>query len=399
MQPFPAPAGVSWSYRHTVLGVVLAGNFAQFGSRVILSPVVPDLIETFSTTKGAIGLSLTLLWGAYAVVQFPSGVLADRYGERVILVTAMALATIGGVLLALSPSFLAFTVFALFLGAGTGLFLTVGITLVTKLYRNTGQALGLVTVGSGTAGLVGPPVAAFVGVRFGWRSVPLLGAVAALLVLVFLLARVRPTAPDRPDRPLGALFSVESLVAILGRPAVAYTLVLAVIANFVFQGLLSFFPVFLVEHWSVTIETASLAFGALFVGYTVGQPLMGNLSDRYGRDAILGVESLAMLAGLVAVIWGSHPITLAAGIGCISIGLTWFAVVNARITDVFDPEERGTGLGLVRTVTLLLGALGSVVVGVIADAAGWTAAFGFLIGLLVVALLTLGTNWRLDLSL
>lgn len=392
-------AGHQWRHRHTVLVIVTAGNFAQFGARIVLGPIVPDLIAAFDVSKGTIGLALTVLWGTYALLQFPSGVLADRYGERRVLATALGLAGVGGGLLAAAPNFAAFAVFAAFLGAGTGLFLTGGITMVSRLYRNTGQALGLLTTGSGTAGLIGPPVAAALAARFGWRVVPLLSAVAALCVTGFVLWKIEPV--EAPGRPRSARLAVDpaTILAILRRPAVLYTLGLAVIVNFTFQALVSFFPVFLVEYWSVSIGTASLAFGALFVGFTVGQPVMGDLSDRYGRDGVLAVEAAAMTAGLGLLLVGGGAAVLVAGVVGIAVGLTWFAVVNARITDIFSEAQRGTGLGLIRTVTMFVGATGSLVVGVVVDAAGWVEAFGLLIGLLIVALGALGANRALGAGL
>ena len=43
-------------------------------------------MDSFEITKGAIGLTLTPMWLAYAVFQFPSGLLGDCYGERTVIV-------------------------------------------------------------------------------------------------------------------------------------------------------------------------------------------------------------------------------------------------------------------------------------------------------------------------
>ncbi|MGM0590041.1 MAG: MFS transporter [Halobacteriota archaeon] len=389
----------TWDYRHTVLLAVMAGNFAQFGSRVIISPIVPNLIETFSVSKGTIGFALTAMWAAYALLQFPSGVLADRYGDRLVLVVSMGLVGSGSLLLALSPSFVFFAVFAFFLGAGAGLFLTVGISFVTKLFQNTGQALGLVTTGSGSVGLVGPPIAAFIAVNYGWRAVPLISATVAFSTLVFLLWRVRPRSPQRSETSLSSRISVEMLLRILRRPAIVYTMALAVVINFAFQAFVSFFPVFLTEYWSVSIETASLAFGVVFFGFAAGQPVMGRLSDRLGRDTVIAMDGVAVVAGFSLLLLGSSTVAAVVGVAFLAVGFTWFGVLNARISELFDPSERGTGVGLMRTVFMFLGSLGGVVTGVFADAAGWSVAYGFLVVLVVIVLAAIGLNRGLGLDL
>lgn len=65
-------------YRHRILALATGGNFSQFGARVAISPLVPAIIATFSVTKGTVGMLLAVMWAAFALTQFPSGVLADR---------------------------------------------------------------------------------------------------------------------------------------------------------------------------------------------------------------------------------------------------------------------------------------------------------------------------------
>jgi len=57
--------------------------------------------------------------------------------------------------------------------------------------------------------------------------------------------------------------------------------------------------------------------------------------------------------------------------------------------DHLDDHERSAGFGLVRTVYMVLGASGSVVVGFVADLFGWDVAFLGLVGLLVGMLVVL----------
>lgn len=69
----------------TTLVAVAGGNFVQLGSRFLVGAVVPLLLVQFETTRTAIGLALTGMWAIYALTQFPSGVLAERYGERLVV--------------------------------------------------------------------------------------------------------------------------------------------------------------------------------------------------------------------------------------------------------------------------------------------------------------------------
>jgi len=76
------------------------------------------------------------MWAVYALFQFPGGVLADRYGERRLVVLALTATNAGIIMVALASSLLQFFVFALLFEAGAGLFFAPASALITRLYIN-----------------------------------------------------------------------------------------------------------------------------------------------------------------------------------------------------------------------------------------------------------------------
>jgi MFS family permease len=118
-----------------------------------------------------------------------------------------------------------------------------------------------------------------------------------------------------------------------------------------------------------------------------------------GRDTILAGTFLALAGGLgVLVLSDTFPLAVL-GCGLVAVGMGFPGVLNSRFMDHLGDTERGHGFGLIRTVNLLLGSLGSVVTGTLADSAGWVAAFGLLPVLLVVPLAMLVANHAFDTSL
>jgi len=109
-----------------VLGVTTAAFFATMVARLVTSPLVPRIIEDFTVSKSEVGVAFTGLWAAYAVFQFPGGVLVDRIGEKRVIVLAMAATGLASLVLSLSPSFVLFALFSVGVGAGAGLYLTAG---------------------------------------------------------------------------------------------------------------------------------------------------------------------------------------------------------------------------------------------------------------------------------
>ncbi|TKX51954.1 MFS transporter, partial [Halorubrum sp. SS7] len=73
--------------------------------RLAISPVVPLIIDDLGVSNTAIGVALSGMWFAYGLSQFPSGILADRYGERRIILVAVGGTTAMSLVLAVVPVF------------------------------------------------------------------------------------------------------------------------------------------------------------------------------------------------------------------------------------------------------------------------------------------------------
>lgn len=390
------PGSRDWPYRYTVLVLCTLAFVSTMVARVVISPVVPDLTAEFDVSTGAIGLALTGMWAAYAVTQFPSGVLADRHGERIVIVGAIAATGLGSLLLALSPTYAVFLVFAVALGGAAGLVYSAAVTLLTRKSEETGRAIGLYIMGGPLAGLAAPPVAAAIATRFGWRAAIAVGAVVAVPVVVLFARGIQTEEPVRPDETLTEHLDVGELIALLSRPPIAHAAVLAFLGAFTWQATASFLPAFLETFHGFTRTHASLLFSAYFVVHGATQPLTGILSDRVGRDAAALATMGTGVVGYSLFLAGSTLATIAPAIVLTGIAMSWGAPLQSKFVDNLSVGEQGTGFGLVRTVYMSLGSLGSVVTGVVVDLAGWVPAFGVLVGMMALAsvLLAGGLVWE-----
>lgn len=85
-----------------------------------------------------------------------------------------------------------------------------------------------------------------------------------------------------------------------------------------------------------------------------------------------------------------------AGTVAIGLGMSWNGVLTSRFMDAFPAADRSAGFGLVRAMFILLGSLGSVVTGILADEFGWPTAYGLVMGLLCVAMVALAVAAVVD---
>lgn len=389
---------MGWGYRETVLVLCTIAFFVTMAARLVISPVVPLITEDFDISYSVIGIALSGMWMAYSFSQFPSGVLGDRYGERLVILVAIGGTAIASIVLALAPYYFVFVTATIVMGGLAGLHYTVATTLLTRTYDELGAAIGVHNIGAPAAGLVIPPVAAMVGVRFGWR--PAITLVAAISIPVFALFawRVRPTEPRRPDEPMRDQFKLEFVIELLSRPQIAFPSALAILGAFVWQGTASFLPAFLVAHRGQSTALAGVVFACYFVVQALTQVGVGRVSDRYGRDfALVACMGLAIL-GLVLLIGVSGWLALGLAVVLLGTGLGFHPALLPRFIDVLSEGEQGAGFGLVRSVYGVIGALGPVLTGAMADLFGWGVSFGVLAVMLGIVLAALLVNWALSLG-
>lgn len=354
--------------RGWVLIGVASGWFLSLGVRLIFPALLPYLQETFALGLSVSGLLITVLWFSYAIGQFPGGIVGDRLGEG----NALVLSTIGSgvvvTIIALSQTaWMLFAVTAVF-GLVTAVFGPARFTILSAIYDDRdGTAVGL-TLSAGEAGNAVLPVVAGVLAAFAsWRlgfgfTVPFFFLVAVLLIRV---------VPGR--------LSTDSAVDTLSISTFRYvargiaTRVILLVSSvhillfFVYQGFTGFYPTYLVATKGFSPSLAAGLFGLFFVAGVVVQPIAGAAGDRYGTRrallAVIGIATVALLAlPFVDEVAGVVAVTLVASAVLGVTPLTQTFLVNTLPADM-----KGSGLGLVRTIMIAIGATGPLFVGVVAD--------------------------------
>ncbi|MCU4972026.1 MFS transporter [Halobacteria archaeon AArc-m2/3/4] len=397
---------MNWRYRDTVLTLCTVALFVTMVGRLAISPVVPDIATEFEVSNALIGLALTGMWVAYALTQFPSGVLADRYGERLVILASVGGTGLTGLVIAVAPTFGVFVLGTILLGAVAGLHYSVATALLTRIYDDIGTAIGLHNAGAPIAGLVTPIAVAQIAAVYGWRPAVAVAAVLALPLFVLIMRGIRPTEPRRPDQPMRERLELAPILELLSRPAIVFTGVIAIISDFTWQAIASFLPTFFVQYHGYSRTLAGTLFAAYFVAQGVLQIGVGVLADRIGRDVTTAICMVTGIVGLALLVVGPEVVAglgfgsesavefgaIGAGIVLLGLSMGWSAAVFPRFMDHLSAAEQSSGFGLIRTVYMVVAASGSVVVGLLADLFGWAVSFGFLIALLAVVCVLLVAN-------
>jgi MFS family permease len=370
------------------LVVVAAGWLLVHGFRVALPALLPGIKAEFAVGNATAGFALTVLWFAYAGMQFPGGVVADRVGERRLLIGGVALGTCCLALFYLAPAFAVFLLACGAFGVGAGLFGTPRDMLLSRTFPETVNTAYTVTFAAGSLGAAALPfVVTALASRFGWRAA-VLGLLPLFAVVLFGLWRVVPSTGRAVDGDgLSARETVARTAAALADRTVLLASAGMVLFIFTYQSILSFLPTYLIEVKGLDQGFAAALFGLLFVFAAVVQPVAGTLADRYGERSTVLVLVVLSTVTLVALPFVEAGLALTLLVPVLGIRIAIGPLTSAYVVRELPEAVQGSGWGLLRTVFFGVGSTGSTVVGVFADAGLFDAAFlllSALTGLIVV---------------
>lgn len=362
--------------RGYVLAAVAVGWLLVLGTRYVVPALLPGITAEFGVDNAAAGVAMTVVWGTYGLTQFPAGALVDRLGVRRLLVASVGLTAASMVAIGASPVYAVFLLACALYGLGSGVFgPTRGIAISKAFGEHDTTAIGAtLAVGSlGAAAL--PAVSGVLAASLGWRlaavvSVPLF-AVTAVAMWRWLPAD-DPGADDPPASARG--FAGDLAAAIRTRP-IAVSTVAVVLVGFGFQGVVSFFPTYLVEVKELSGPTAASLFALVFVGGAAAQSVGGAVATRFGeRPTLVALAAVSAVSlGALPFVEGVLPLAALAVVVGFRSGVV--SINNAYTIGVLPESVQGSAWGFLRTAFFLITAGASTAVGALADVGLFDEAF------------------------
>ena len=274
-------------------------GYAYF-QRVAPSVMTSELMRAFDANAAGLGNLSAYYFYPYALVQIPIGLMIDRFGVRRVLLASGALCAVGSLLFALAPTLGLAATGRLLVGAGAGV-AWVG-TLALAVMWLPANRFAAVTGLSLLVGLVGAvlgqaPLAALIDAA-GWRSAMLWSGILMLVIFVLMVPVVRDKPMHSEVRTAGSV--LRGLASVL-RSGQTWKIALftgsLVTPMAAFAGL--FGVPFVQEVYGVSKTTAGATISLVLVGWGIGGPLAGWLSDRIQRRKPV----MAAGAGILLIAW------------------------------------------------------------------------------------------------
>ncbi len=235
------------------------------------------------------------------------GVLADRIGGRVITITMLLVTAIPTYLISkLDLTYELLLVLAFLIGFAGNLF-SVGIAWNAAWFTRAHQGLALGIFGAGNVGasltkFFGPVLitatagGVYLGGRVegGWRLIPVIYAVALVLMAVIVWA-VAPRHDRKPgqSRPLGEMFTPLRDLRVW-RFSLYYVAVFGA-----YVALAAWLPHYYVTVYGLELQAAALLTALFIFPASLLRPLGGWMSDRFGARRLMYFTFGLMLTALL----------------------------------------------------------------------------------------------------
>lgn len=352
--------------KYMVMAWLICGLGALYYSyeyllRISPSVMEPALREHFNLSATGFGLLSAFYYYAYVPLQIPVGVLLDRYGPRLLLTLACMICVIGTFIFCGTQVFWIAAVGRFLVGFGSAFAFVGVLKLATiwlpedKLAMVSGMASALGTIGA----MVGDNLLGYMVIKLGWRETVNYTAIFGIGLIFVLWYGIRDR--HRSQRQSGTVENFRQSMIDLG--IIARNRQIWINGMY---GCLVYLPATVfAELWGIpylknahglSLEAADLANSLLFLGFTIGAPLFGLLSDKLKRrklPMIIGAVGAAIVMMMVLYMPGLTEFGL--DVLMFVLGLLYSAqcIVFAVGRELSPNEAAGTAIAMTNMIVML----------------------------------------------
>jgi MFS family permease len=323
--------------------------------------------KEFSAQRADVSWIFGLCGLVYFVLGALGGVLADRWGPRLVCMAGMGFIALGLFLTSLAQNLgTVYLSYGLLVGLGIAFVYTPSIASVQPWFsKRRGLASGIASSGVGAGTLILPLLVSYLLTAVDWRIVLQMMAGGVLVIGLsagFLLKRA-PSLPGHQSGQLAGLTLPDALKTSSFR--------------WLYMGTLLGAPVMFIPfaHISAAARDAGVAdaqavglVGLIGIGSLVGRFAIGWLADRLGRVKTL--MFMQCLMGMSYLIWAGAQEAWVFALFALWFGLSYGSIVSllpAICMDLFGGRAVSAVIGTLYTGAALGNLLGPVLAGQVFD--------------------------------
>jgi MFS family permease len=316
--------------------------FIIFLSNLVGVPVLPQLSKELGAGPTEIPIVVSAALATVVLVQFFTGILADRYSKRDLILIGTLTGSVSSLLCVVATHWLQLTVLRVAGGIADAVAMPALLAITASLgTERPGKFFGILRSSQGLSVITGPAlgsVCSLVSLRTPFIVDGLLSLVAFFAAIVLL----KNADKVKPEHSLSVFRGLKLTFA---DKRVYLYLLMGISGMFSFGILYSFVPsksqLIGLSAWQIGLI---LSVGALIfslVSYSVG-----TLSDRFGRRMFVIVAQVIIVIAGIGLIFSQEFAAILVCYGLFCVGETIpYLLSFVYATESFDPKYVGTAMG------------------------------------------------------
>ncbi|WXG41820.1 MAG: MFS transporter [Candidatus Freyarchaeum deiterrae] len=331
-----------------ILVIVCICAFIDSLAYGIIIPFLPQ----YAISLGASDLEVGIIFASYALVQLvtviPFGLMSDRYGRRPFMIMGMLLLGAASLLYPLARNVSMMILCRAVQGLAASATWSSATALVADMYpgKDKGAKLGLASGVTNMGSIAGPLAGGVISsVNFNYPFLIIGSACIAMFVYMAFRLKVekrRESVERVPYRKMiGESLKIRNVLIII---------IINVLTTIFWGFIEPLMPPYLSGRFSLSSTQIGLVFGGMTFAYAIIQPLVGRLSDKYGRKKFIigGMILMALVNAIIPFSWDTVSLTFFMVLSSALAAVAW-----TPLTPLVIDSLQNRGIGAYATVQSL----------------------------------------------
>ncbi len=276
-------------YKWEVLGLLWVAYFLNQADRQIYNTLLTPIKESLNLTDGEAGLIATLFSLVFAVLVPISGIVADKFSRKWVIIFSIILWSAATVASGACTGLVLFIIFrSIATGMGEACFGPANSAIIADYHNEDtrGTAMSIHQTAYYFGVIVSALLAGWIAEMWGWRSVFYIFGSVGVVHGIIMIWRLRDKKKDvqtevAEEQKKNDVKFLECMIVLFKTPTALILTIGFACLIFVLQGYLTWTPTFLGEKFNMDLTRAG--FDSMFythIAAFVGILLAGRISDK-----------------------------------------------------------------------------------------------------------------------
>lgn len=357
--------------------------------------IIPEVMKQFELSMTAAGLLHYGPMVAIAIAGISLGFLADKLGRKVTIIMGLTLFVFSSYMFLIGNTFVFFLTLLMISGAAIGIFKTGALALIGDISTSTKQHtsnMNNVEGFFGVGAIIGPFIVTYFLLKgVAWQYLYVVAASLSVVLIAMAMFAHYPSTIKTSEEPINLkrTFKMIKDPFALGFSLAAFLYVSVEAAIYVWM------PTLIFGYDGKLVVMATYALPIFFILRAGGRFLGTWVMRRYNWAAVLTIFSLLIFLCF------SFSVFTDASVRVVLLPMSGlfmsviYPTINSKGISCFPKVQGGAVAGIILFFTAAGAALGPLAMGMVSDAFGSKAIYGFMLATVFAALLFAGMlyNW------